>query len=53
MMLGVVPAVNNPEQWLFKLKEEREKFAKLKEKVTHIFLKTSLLIISFNDFVIS
>lgn len=35
MMLGVIPAVSNSEIWIKKIKEERERFNKLKENVSH------------------
>lgn len=35
-MLGVIPAVSNSEIWIKKIKEERERFNRLKENVSLI-----------------
>jgi hypothetical protein len=34
MMLGVLPGVNNKEQWVTKITKERARFASLEEKVS-------------------
>ena len=48
-MLGVIPAVSNSEIWINKMKEERERFSKLKEKVSNSVPITILSnILAFN-----